>query len=93
LQAHPKDAEFLNKHIDNYKEMETIFGNGLATSKFAMGSNEALGSPSDFADSDVKTEPFDEKAAKGLEDVIKKEVKEMKDVSSGLKKEKEVQPH
>jgi hypothetical protein len=50
LQAHPKDAEFLNKHIDNYKEIETIFGNGLTTGKFAMGSNEALGSPSEFAD-------------------------------------------
>ena len=37
----------------------TIFGNGLATDKYAMGSNEALGSPSDFADSSVKTEPHD----------------------------------
>jgi hypothetical protein len=88
LQAHPKDAEFLNKHIDNYKEMETIFGNGLATGKFAMGSNENLGSPSDFADIDVKTEPFDEKEVKELKDVIKKEVKELKDVSSGLNKKK-----
>jgi hypothetical protein len=68
--------------------METIFGNGLATGKFAMGSNEALGSPSDIVDSDVKTEPFDEKEAKGLEDIIKKEVKEMKDVSSGLNKKR-----
>jgi hypothetical protein len=68
--------------------METIFGNGLATSKFTMGSNEALGSPSDIADSDVNTEPFVEKEAKGLEDVIKKEVKEMNDVSSGLNKKR-----
>jgi len=45
--------------------METIFGNGLATGKYAMGSNEALGSPLDFADGFVKTEPCDEdKAAK-----------------------------
>jgi hypothetical protein len=68
--------------------METIFGNGLTTSKFTMGSNEALGSPSDIADSDVNTEPFVEKEAKGLEDVIKKEVKEMNDVSSGLNKKR-----
>jgi hypothetical protein len=88
LQAHPKDAEFLNKHIDNYKEMETIFGNGLATGKYAMGSNEALGNPSDFVDSDLKTEPFDENVGKGLVDVIKKEVKEMKDVISGLNKKR-----
>jgi hypothetical protein len=53
----------------HYKEMETIFGNNLATGKYAMGSNEALGSPSDFADSDVKSEPYDEeKAAKGMEE-------------------------
>jgi len=45
----------------------TIFGNDLATDKYAMGSNEALGSPSNFADSSVKTEPHDdEKAAKSL---------------------------
>jgi hypothetical protein len=37
LQAHPKDAEFLNKPIENYKEMMTIFGTGLATGKYAMG--------------------------------------------------------
>uniref|UniRef100_A0A0E0KMJ2 Uncharacterized protein n=1 Tax=Oryza punctata TaxID=4537 RepID=A0A0E0KMJ2_ORYPU len=31
IKPHPKDAEFLNKHIENYREMQTIFGNGLAT--------------------------------------------------------------
>uniref|UniRef100_A0A0E0L127 Uncharacterized protein n=1 Tax=Oryza punctata TaxID=4537 RepID=A0A0E0L127_ORYPU len=68
IKAHPKDAEFLNKHIENFREMQTIFGNGLATGKYAMGSNEALGSPSDFADSSVKTEPYDdEKAAKSMD--------------------------
>lgn len=36
--------------------MMVIFGNGMATGKFAMGSNEALGSPSDFAESIMKTE-------------------------------------
>lgn len=33
--------------------MEIIFGNGLATGKFAMDSGEALGSPSEFVDSSV----------------------------------------
>ena len=52
--------------------METIFGNGLATGKYAMGSNEALGSPSDFADGFVKTEPCDEdKSAKVMADAAK----------------------
>lgn len=50
MQTHPKDADFLNKLIENYQQMQIIFGNGLATGKFAMGSNEALGSPSDFVE-------------------------------------------
>jgi hypothetical protein len=33
--------------------MEVIFGTGLSTGKFAMGSNEPLGNPSDFADSSL----------------------------------------
>lgn len=49
-----------------------IFGNGLATGKYAMGSNEALGSPSDFIDISIKTEPYDEdKAAKCIDDAAK----------------------
>nr|XP_034591640.1 uncharacterized protein LOC117853365 [Setaria viridis] len=72
IKAHPKDTEFLNKHIENYKEMMIIFGNGLATGKYAMGSNEALGSPFDFTDTSMKTEPYDEdKAAKCIDDVAK----------------------
>lgn len=31
--------------------MQIIFGNGQATGRFAMGSNEALGNPPDMADS------------------------------------------
>ncbi|CAN6197983.1 unnamed protein product [Urochloa humidicola] len=57
IKAHPKDADFLNKPIENYQQMEIIFGNGLATGKFAMGSGEALGNPSDFAESTLKVEP------------------------------------
>ncbi|GJN13488.1 hypothetical protein PR202_gb00197 [Eleusine coracana subsp. coracana] len=55
-QAHPKDADLLNKPIENYQQMQVIFANGLATGKFAMGSSEPLGSPSDFAESSLKTE-------------------------------------
>ncbi|TVU31552.1 hypothetical protein EJB05_23241, partial [Eragrostis curvula] len=55
-EAHPKDAELLNKPIENYQQMEVIFGNGHATGKFAMGSSEPLGCPSDFAESTVKLE-------------------------------------
>ncbi|KAJ1282121.1 hypothetical protein BS78_03G026000 [Paspalum vaginatum] len=54
IKAHPKDAEYLNKPIENYQQMQMIFGNGLATGKWAMGSNEALGSPSDFVESSLK---------------------------------------
>ncbi|CAN6238387.1 unnamed protein product [Urochloa humidicola] len=56
IKAHPKDADLLNKPIENYQQMEVIFGNGLTTGKFAMGSGEALGSPSDFAESSHKVE-------------------------------------
>jgi hypothetical protein len=68
----------------HYKEMETIFGNNFATGKYAMGSNEALGSPSDFYDFDVKSEPYDEeKAAKGMEE----HAKMLGDVSKEMGKE------
>jgi hypothetical protein len=42
----PKDSEFLNKPIVNYHEMHTIFVGGISTCKFAMGTNEPLGTPS-----------------------------------------------
>ncbi|KAK1667405.1 hypothetical protein QYE76_055564 [Lolium multiflorum] len=42
---HPRYAEFLNVPIANYDEMHAIFSFGLATGKFAMGSNEPLGTP------------------------------------------------
>ena len=43
LQDHPKDAEFLNTHLVNYLQMQNIFGSGVATGQFAMGSTEPLG--------------------------------------------------
>ncbi|XP_006656558.3 uncharacterized protein LOC102717165 [Oryza brachyantha] len=48
---HPKDVEFLNVPLENYVQMSIIFGNGQATGRFAMGSNEPLGAPADGADS------------------------------------------
>ncbi|KAJ1262834.1 hypothetical protein BS78_09G140200 [Paspalum vaginatum] len=59
LLAHPKDVEFLNKPITHYQQMMIIFGNGQATGKYAMGSNEALGSPSDFPKSSLETDMFE----------------------------------
>jgi hypothetical protein len=52
------NTEFLYKPIENYK-MLTIFGNGQATGKYAMGSNEALGTPAEFPDHSIKIEPTD----------------------------------
>ncbi|KAK3165142.1 hypothetical protein QOZ80_1AG0029430 [Eleusine coracana subsp. coracana] len=86
IKAHPKDAEYLNKPIENYKQMMTIFGTDLATGKYAMGSNEALGTP--FADSasgssGVKTEPFDEeKVVKSVEEMAKAMGEASKEVTS-----------
>jgi hypothetical protein len=40
--------------------MSIIFGNGQATGKYAMGSSEPLGAPSDFAESSLKNERFEE---------------------------------
>jgi hypothetical protein len=43
LQDHPKDAELLNTPLRFYDEMQTIFGSGMATGRFVVGSNEPLG--------------------------------------------------
>ncbi|KAF0907899.1 hypothetical protein E2562_022292 [Oryza meyeriana var. granulata] len=51
VKDHPKDAKFLDVPIENRKQMAIIFGNGQATGRFAMGSNEALGNPANLADS------------------------------------------
>ncbi|XP_034604722.1 uncharacterized protein [Setaria viridis] len=45
IKDHPKDAEYLNIPIKNFVQMQMIFGSGVATGRFAMGSNEALGQP------------------------------------------------
>ena len=46
--------------IANYQQMQTIFGCGVATGRFAMGSNEALGQPAaeqDTIDLDSEAPP------------------------------------
>ncbi|CAM0871199.1 unnamed protein product [Alopecurus aequalis] len=45
ITAHPKDAEFLNRPIENFVHMQVIFSFGLATGKFTMGSGDPLGVP------------------------------------------------
>ncbi|CAD6339846.1 unnamed protein product [Miscanthus lutarioriparius] len=40
---HNADAEFLNKPLAHFSEMQTIFGNSMATGRFAEDSNSALG--------------------------------------------------
>ncbi|KAJ1299124.1 hypothetical protein BS78_01G507600 [Paspalum vaginatum] len=49
-----------DEHYKGHFQMQVIFGNGQATGKYAMGSNEPLGSPSDCAESSLKTEILDE---------------------------------
>lgn len=73
----------------------TIFGNGQATGKYAMGSNEPLGNPADFSDTSVKVEtPEDNKGAKTTDDAAKlwaecdKEAKEGGSGSGGSNKRK-----
>ncbi|KAJ1254914.1 hypothetical protein BS78_K308500 [Paspalum vaginatum] len=92
--AHPKDAEFLNKPITYYQQMMVIFGNGQATGKYAMGSNEALGSPSDFAESSLKTDIFEEgkACAKAVEELDKMFANAPKssDVHVGSKKKRSI---
>jgi len=42
------DAKFLNTPIKNYVEMEAIFCGIHATGRYAMGSNEPMGTPTDL---------------------------------------------
>jgi hypothetical protein len=66
-----------------------IFGNGMAIGKYAMGSNEPLGTTSDFAESSLKSELTDAtKLTKG-EDVAKMfEAPKEADVSTGSKRKR-----
>ncbi|XP_022681811.1 uncharacterized protein LOC106804265 [Setaria italica] len=48
---HKVDAEFLNKPLLHYKEMEAIFGNTIATGNFAKDSSAPLGREDDEVES------------------------------------------
>jgi hypothetical protein len=43
MKDHPKGVELLNTPIRFYEEMQTIFAIGMATSRYVVGSNEAIG--------------------------------------------------
>jgi hypothetical protein len=76
-QDHPKDAEYLNRPIEFYHQMQTAFGNTCATGKYAMGSGEALGVFSGFGESDgVKQECGEgvvNQVGKGVDQGVKQE--------------------
>lgn len=65
----------------------TIFGAGQATGKYAMGSNEALGSPANVIANSRKLDPYDEqKPCKTIDDVGKlfgEASKDAKEATSG----------
>ncbi|PUZ75523.1 hypothetical protein GQ55_1G179600 [Panicum hallii var. hallii] len=42
IKVHPKDAELLNRPIDNYKQMQIIFGNGQATSNSLKPNSDCM---------------------------------------------------
>ena len=67
-QDHPKDAEFLNVHLVNYPQMLAIFASGVATGRYAMGSNEPLGEPvaADIYDVDGEATPEPQAVAPDL---------------------------
>ncbi|OEL18347.1 hypothetical protein BAE44_0020634 [Dichanthelium oligosanthes] len=43
IKDHKNDADFLNKPLEHFGEMATIFGNSMATGKYAKGSSDPLG--------------------------------------------------
>ncbi|RCV43869.1 hypothetical protein SETIT_9G328500v2, partial [Setaria italica] len=53
VKDHPKDDEFLNIPLVNYPQMQAIFSGGVATRRFAIGSNEPPGDPTDVETIDV----------------------------------------
>ncbi|KAK3129433.1 hypothetical protein QOZ80_6BG0479510 [Eleusine coracana subsp. coracana] len=65
IKDHPKDAEFLNVPIENYTPMQVIFGAGQATSRYGMGSNEPLGTPSNLIDTYMTPEGVTKDSAAG----------------------------
>ncbi|TKW17157.1 hypothetical protein SEVIR_5G347450v4 [Setaria viridis] len=62
---HKSDAEFLNKPLLHYREMEAIFGNSMATGNFAKDTSAPLGREEDEGESQ---EEGDEVTGHGLSD-------------------------
>nr|CAE03671.3 OSJNBa0042N22.14 [Oryza sativa Japonica Group] len=56
INDHKADAEYLNKPIHNYGKMLVIFGNSLATEKYAKGSGDPLAIESIPIDDDEEEE-------------------------------------
>lgn len=52
--------------------MMTIFGSGMATGKYAMGSNEPLGSQTELTDTSIKIELFGDDATTKVETEVGK---------------------
>ncbi|KAJ1262110.1 hypothetical protein BS78_02G227500 [Paspalum vaginatum] len=63
VEVHKADAEYLNKPLEHFAEMQIIFGNSMATGNFAKDSSAPLGAE------DVETDT-EEDAAQGPADGI-----------------------
>jgi hypothetical protein len=52
IAKHKAAAEFINRPIENYREMQIIYGDRLATGKYAKGSSEPIGTAATAMDCD-----------------------------------------
>ncbi|XP_035817813.1 uncharacterized protein [Zea mays] len=93
VQDHKSDAEFLNKPLENYKEMFTVFGKNMATGKYAKGSSEALGTEDrnsmaeteiDEGDVNVVPSPIDDIGASSSAPRPRKKAKVTSNEEAGL---------
>jgi hypothetical protein len=93
MQDHKSDAEFLNKPLENYKEMFIVFGNNMATGKYAKGSSEALGTEDrnsmaeteiDEGDGNVVPSPIDDIGASSSAPRPRKKAKVTGNEEAGL---------
>jgi hypothetical protein len=69
MQDHPKDKELLNKPTEHYEQMETIFGGGMATGKWALGNGDPLGVFFGFPDTMDKKPMLDLSSTKPMVDL------------------------
>ncbi|CAN6313952.1 unnamed protein product [Urochloa humidicola] len=60
---HKADAEYLNKPLENYAQMDIIFKNNMATGNFAKDSSAPLGTEDEEAEEDGRSSPTDEQGA------------------------------